>query len=275
MIAWYPVSQLMQVVATVPNALWGIERLNRGYKGPTARVRRASDSVVADCYSQADIAAHCAGTNGFVNTLYDQSGNARDVTQATAASQPQCYSSATGVLKFGSTPVMQFDGTDDFLARNDNCGLPTGSPALTTVLLTGALTNTGIAWSVGSDLTVNGEAWYAARGTGTVAFSFRVFAYNFTAAPDPNSAPAYQLYQKALNALASATFIRENKTALTRTTGSDGTQVLNVGNTRLGASIAGGSCAAETVAVHGHWNALLAGADLAALEQVLERMRVQ
>jgi hypothetical protein len=270
--------QLMQCVVTTPNALWGVERLNLGYKGATVRVRRSSDNAEADCASQADIAAHCSGTNGFVKTTYDQTGNGRDLTQPTAASQPKCFDSATGILRFGRTPVMSFDGTDDQLSRADNCGVPSGSPALTTALVTGTYSNTGKCWSMGPNNQVSGvdgEAWYAARGTGIMAFSFRVRAYSFTAAPDANSAPTYHLFQKAANALASATFIRENKTALTRLTGTDGAHVLAIGFTHLGAGIFDSEWATETVALHGHWNALLTGADLDALEQVLERLRVQ
>jgi hypothetical protein len=56
-------------------------------------VRRASDNTTQG-FTEAQIndgslASFCSGTNGFVTTWHDQSGNANNATQATAANQPQ------------------------------------------------------------------------------------------------------------------------------------------------------------------------------------------
>ena len=52
--------------------------------------------------------------NGFVTTWYDQSGNSRNATQSTAASQPQIVSSGN-VINLNSKPALSFDGTNDYL----------------------------------------------------------------------------------------------------------------------------------------------------------------
>tara|TARA_R100000734_G_C3319278_1_gene114875 strand:+ start:5077 stop:7476 length:2400 start_codon:yes stop_codon:yes gene_type:complete len=54
--------------------------------------------------------------DGFVETLYDQSGNGNDVSQTTAGSQPKIVDSGSQV-KVDGIPSIKFDGTDDFLER--------------------------------------------------------------------------------------------------------------------------------------------------------------
>ena len=278
MIPLYPVPQIMQLVATVPNALWGIERLNRGYGGPTVNVRRASDNAAADCRSQEEIATLCAGTNGFVQTAYDQSGNGRDQSNATLAAQPKVYDSATGIVRSGATPLMQFDGVDDVLGRIDQCGINSvASPGLTTALMLGAWTNTGVtAWSLGPDNPGPPNSWYQGHSASTTTFlSFRTGSRSFTCS-DPSLARGYFVARKALNADASTIDLRQNKSTLTQTATVAGPMALEAGGaTRVAAAVTAAQWAACTIGMLGHWQAQLSGAELDALEQVLERMRLQ
>jgi len=83
---------------------------------PVVRVRRSSDSTEADFtateVSDGTLAAWVgAGNNGFVRTWYDQSGNGRDATQTTTASQPQIVSNGSVLLK-NLLPVVKFDSND-------------------------------------------------------------------------------------------------------------------------------------------------------------------
>jgi len=52
--------------------------------------------------------------NGFVTTWYDQSGNSRNATQSTAASQPRIVS-AGNIIKENNKPALSFDGANDYL----------------------------------------------------------------------------------------------------------------------------------------------------------------
>jgi hypothetical protein len=52
----------------------------------------------------------CGVGNGFVTTWYDQSGNARNATQATAANQPQIVSSGVVILQ-NTKPSVKYNGT--------------------------------------------------------------------------------------------------------------------------------------------------------------------
>jgi hypothetical protein len=102
-------------------AAYSLRALSSAYVGPLVRVRRASDNAEQDIYANYDgtlntssLESFCSGTNGFVETWYDQSGNGNDATQSTAANQPQIVSSGS-VLSVNSKPSISFDGTNDVL----------------------------------------------------------------------------------------------------------------------------------------------------------------
>jgi hypothetical protein len=95
--------------------------LDVNYTGDCIRVRRASDNTEQDIgfdgteLDTAALTTFCTGTNCFIKTWYDQSGNGNDGTQSTTASQPKIYDSSTGVLLENAVPALTFDGTDDHL----------------------------------------------------------------------------------------------------------------------------------------------------------------
>lgn len=102
-------------------AAYSLRKLSYAYTGPVVKVRRSSDDTTADFTADevegGTLAAWVgAGNNGFVATWYDQSGNSRDATQATAGSQPQIVSSGSVVTE-GGKPAIQFDGTNDYLSN--------------------------------------------------------------------------------------------------------------------------------------------------------------
>jgi hypothetical protein len=55
------------------------------------------------------------GFDAYVTTLYDQSGNSRDATQATAAAQPQIVADGVVVTDANGNPACLFDGSNDWL----------------------------------------------------------------------------------------------------------------------------------------------------------------
>jgi hypothetical protein len=102
-------------------AAYSLRLLRTAYTGDAIKVRRASDNTEQDIgfvnneLDTSSLTTFCSGTDGFVTTWYDQSGNARNATQATAANQPQIVSSGSVILENGK-PAIQFDGTDDSLS---------------------------------------------------------------------------------------------------------------------------------------------------------------
>ena len=86
-------------------AAYSLRKLRTAYSGSAIRVRRSNDNAETDIgfnvFGELDtvsLAAHCGSNDGFVKTWYDQSGNANDATQTTAANQPKIYDSVTGVV---------------------------------------------------------------------------------------------------------------------------------------------------------------------------------
>jgi hypothetical protein len=94
-------------------AAYSLRRLSGAYTGSAIRVRRASDNTEQDIgfvsneLDTATLESFCSGTNGFVKTWYDQSGNGRDATQSTAANQPQIVSSGN-VIEVNAKSAITF-----------------------------------------------------------------------------------------------------------------------------------------------------------------------
>lgn len=133
----------MATLATAIGQAYGMRKVIQGYSGAAIRVRRSTDNTELDISfsgNNLDIVSLLNFTgagNGFVTTLYDQSGNARHMLQATAAAQPKI--SAGGVLiSNNGRAALDFDGVDDYMERNAAelwssgaatvCGVASGTP---------------------------------------------------------------------------------------------------------------------------------------------------
>lgn len=119
--------------ATAANALYcPAWKLRSAYAGNALRVRRASDNAETNIgWDAADnsidtaaLASHCGASNGFLVTLNDQSGNGRNLTQATTSHQHKIYDSATGAVALGTAlAAMLANDATDRQSRGDGCGL--------------------------------------------------------------------------------------------------------------------------------------------------------
>ena len=118
-------------------AAYSLQRLDTSTEN-VVRVRRSSDDAEADFTAEevagGALAAYCGVGDGFVVSLYDQSGNGRDATQATAASQPQIVSNGS-VLTSRSKPCLSFNGSSTSLSNA--WGQITGATARTTIAVYG------------------------------------------------------------------------------------------------------------------------------------------
>jgi len=101
-------------------AAYSLRLLDNTYTGDAIVVRRASDNTtqaigfVNNELDTTSLESFCSGTDGFVTTWYDQSGNGYDTAQTTAGSQPKIVSSGSTILENGKAAV-QFDGGNDQL----------------------------------------------------------------------------------------------------------------------------------------------------------------
>jgi hypothetical protein len=98
-------------------AAYSLRKLRTAYTGSAIRVRRSNDNTEQDIgfTSSGDLDTTSlktfvgAGNSGFVTTWYDQSGNARNATQATAANQPRVVNAGT-VERRTNLPSVFFNG---------------------------------------------------------------------------------------------------------------------------------------------------------------------
>jgi hypothetical protein len=103
-------------------AAYSLRKIRSGHSTGVVRVRRSSDSAEDD-FTATQITNGAlaswvgSGNNGLVVTWYDQSGNGRHATQATAANQPTLVSSGAVVLE-GSKPAIDFDGSSTRLIHS-------------------------------------------------------------------------------------------------------------------------------------------------------------
>ena len=94
-------------VFETPFICYSVRKLISTYQGSCIRVRRSSDNTeqdigfVNDELDNASLLTFVGANNGFVTTWYDQSGNANNLVQSTAGSQPQIVSS--GALYYLNT----------------------------------------------------------------------------------------------------------------------------------------------------------------------------
>ena len=92
--------------------------LRTAYAGDCIKVRRSSDNTTSDIgfvsgvLDTASLLSFVGANDGFVHTIYDQSGAGNDATQTTNGNQPQIVSSGTLNL-INSKPAMLFDGVND------------------------------------------------------------------------------------------------------------------------------------------------------------------
>lgn len=97
-------------------AAYSLRKLRTAYTGSAIRVRRSSDNTEQNIgfsgvnLDTAALTTFCGAGNGFVTTWYDQSGNANNCVQSTAANQAQIVTSGSIVTQNGK-PSLLFNGT--------------------------------------------------------------------------------------------------------------------------------------------------------------------
>jgi hypothetical protein len=101
-------------------AAYSLRKLRTAYTGSAIRVRRSSDNTEQDIgfvsgnLDTVALLAFCGVGNGFVTTWYDQSGNAKNYSQTTAANQPQIVNNGIVLTSNGET-IINFNGSNNFM----------------------------------------------------------------------------------------------------------------------------------------------------------------
>lgn len=113
-----PSGSLLLDTYTGAAAAYSLRKLRTAYSGSAIRVRRSNDNAQSDIgfnvsngLDTTALTAFVGSNTGYITTWYDQSGNARDVTQATALNQPYIISLGT-LQTVNSKPIIRFVSND-------------------------------------------------------------------------------------------------------------------------------------------------------------------
>jgi hypothetical protein len=114
------------VLDDYPNAAaaYSLRKLRTAYTGSAIRVRRSNDNTEQNIgftsggdLDTASLKTFVGANSGFVTTWYDQSGNARNATQTTAANQPRLVNAGTVERRNGDVAIF-YDGSNDNLVSS-------------------------------------------------------------------------------------------------------------------------------------------------------------
>ena len=184
-------ADILDAASVSPTGAWSpFRRLRSAYSSNLIKVRRSSDSTEQDIGVTASglldtsaLLTFVGAGDGFIRTLYDQSGNSRHMQQSTTANQPKIVSSGALVATI-SLACMQFDGTDD--------GLATTGVAHTTILPRAAYTLIGSIRPTAGGSNADGAAYNnpGVFGVAPIATGFWQISIN-------SSVPSVQFYDFA------------------------------------------------------------------------------
>ena len=150
-------------ITVAPAQAYSLRLVNDAYSGSAVRVRRSTDNTeqnigfVGTALDTAALTAFVGAGDGFVTTWYDQSGNARNISQATATAQPKIVAAGSVILS-GGKPAVTFDGADDVLFNTTPALYAAGALTMQAVLAGTAPTG-GKRWWAESISTVSGNQY--------------------------------------------------------------------------------------------------------------------
>lgn len=184
----------LDTIATPAFAAYSVSRkLRSAYVGSAFRIRLASDGSEFDIgfdgsgnLNKTYLESTAAGTDAFIKIIYDQSGNGRDVTIATASNQPKIVSAGTCLLGSNSRAAMTLDGVDDVMNISQAISAPVtyffvGSNASTVnndiIVSGGSGTRVAVKQSAGDKITITAGSGFTSTTTYTPGTWYSWMAY--------------------------------------------------------------------------------------------------
>jgi hypothetical protein len=156
---------------TYPNAAvaYSLRKLRTAYTGSAIRVRRSSDNAEQDFgfsgndLDTASLLTFCGAANGFITTWYDQSTNANNATQATAASQAQIVSAGALILDANTSKITSTWTTDRYSLTT---GISSNTKYLSISMFRRGATTSDVLTHLGnSTSTTPSPLWWLGAGT--------------------------------------------------------------------------------------------------------------
>ena len=124
---------------------FSLRKLRGAYTGAAIRVRRSNDNAEQDIgftalgnLDESALSTFVGANSGFIATWYDQSGNARNATQATAGNQPRIVNAGV-IEKINGIPSSRFNA--QFLDSAANIPAPSGGLATLISVLPSVVNN--------------------------------------------------------------------------------------------------------------------------------------
>lgn len=214
---------------------YSLRRLSSTYTGNLIRVRRSSDNAEQNIgydsnnvLDTASLLTFCGAGNGFVTTWYDQSGNARNITQTTAANQPQIVSSGA-VLTQNTKPTLAFNGTSNIL-RAFSSGTSTENTLITLSKATSTATAYQCIATIGTIAAANPLS-YLLINAGAIATKRTIYSDTGSTSVDGNSTTNFELNQIFNTTNSVSMFVNNNSETITNNTR---TLTSNLNNIQVG-----------------------------------------
>jgi hypothetical protein len=156
---------LLLDVYTNAAAAYSVRKLRTLYTGNAIQVRRSSDNTTQNIgftltgdLDTSALTSFCGSGNGFVTTWYDQSGNAKNAIQTTAANQPQIVSSGA-VINVNGKPSLDYSSVNTIALTTSASLSNSNSLTMTTVAkINNPSVSYKYAWAIG----FTGPSGYAA-----------------------------------------------------------------------------------------------------------------
>jgi hypothetical protein len=237
------IQSFVGLLDTYPNAAaaYSVRKLRSAYTGSAIKVRRSSDNTEQDIgFSSGDLdtsalTTFCSGTNGFVTTWYDQSGNSINATNTTAINQPKIVNAGSIILQ-NSKPTLQGDGTNSFLRFS------LGSTAVPTSTFYCSQRNTGTGYTY--DWAIGQAGWssaLSAMSSGWFFGSQDAFEWSGAAVHQDGTQALNTFYLKSMLNLTGATKLLFYKNNVSQTIGQPSGSITTDGNGAIFSDSSSGS----------------------------------
>lgn len=131
-----PTSSLLLDLYSSSLGAYSLFKLRTAYSGHAIKVRRSSDNATQDIdylssgyLDTASMKTFVSTGTGYVDTWYDQSGNAYDLTQSTTGNQPVIIESGGTVYRSGGDVAIKFTSGSSHYLTNTSIALSSAADA--------------------------------------------------------------------------------------------------------------------------------------------------
>jgi hypothetical protein len=207
-------------------AAYSLRKLRTAYTGSAIRVRRTNldeADIGFTSSGELDTTALLAFTgtgaldNGFVTTWYDQSGNSRNATQATALNQPQIVSSGSVIVQNGK-PTVDFKDNTDILSFSGTTSTSINNTMVTVQKFNTPLTGYRTIFAIGTSSATISVPIYAHIGWGVSPFQRAIYKNGTDQSLNGNYTSNQELWSSKSQSNLRKFYLNNNNQSITNST---------------------------------------------------------